>query len=116
MRTLRHTNNVCCCRNIRSAGSFFINPVVGSELQTTFAQSAGAASREGRVPAGWLLERAGIRGMRIGNAQSSEHHANYFLNASNATAHDMLALAQEAKARVQVRNGVLLEEEVTIVK
>jgi UDP-N-acetylmuramate dehydrogenase len=102
-------------QNIKSAGSFFVNPVVKDELKNLFEQETGVRSRERRVPAGWLLERAGVQGLKIGGAQSSPHHANYFLNNGTARSQDVLSLANYAKKQVKTSCGAILEEEVTVV-
>jgi UDP-N-acetylmuramate dehydrogenase len=62
--------------------------------------------------AGQLIERAGLKGARIGGAQISELHANFFINDADATAADLLGLM--ARARVEVRHlfGVELTPEV----
>jgi UDP-N-acetylmuramate dehydrogenase len=104
-RTKRHI------QDIKSAGSFFKNPVVSRELQEMFEKEKGAASKEGRVPAGWLMDRAGLRGMRVGDAVASEYHTNYFLNAGRATAAQVKELAAKAKGEVHAKFGVQLEEE-----
>ena len=107
-RTKRHI------QDIKSAGSFFKNPVVSRELQELFEREKGAASKGGRVPAGWLMDRAGMRGARAGNAVASEYHTNYFLNAGNATAAQVKELAARAKREVHAKFGVLLEEEASV--
>ena len=107
-RTKRHI------QDIRSAGSFFKNPVVSRELQEAFEKEKGAQSKEGRVPAGWLMDRAGLRGARAGDAVASEYHTNYFLNAGNATAAQVRELATKAKERVFAEFGVALEEEAVV--
>lgn len=62
--------------------------------------------------AGQLIERAGLKGARLGGAQISELHANFFINDGDATAADLLGLM--ARARVEVRHlfGVELTPEV----
>jgi UDP-N-acetylmuramate dehydrogenase len=50
--------------------------------------------------------------MRVGDAMVFPKHANIIVNAGQATAHDVLALAEVMKARVRSRFGVELEEEV----
>ncbi|MBI4068211.1 UDP-N-acetylmuramate dehydrogenase [Candidatus Kaiserbacteria bacterium] len=101
-------------QHIKSAGSFFINPVVPEQVWSAFERE-GNKSRRGRVPAGWLIERAGMRGVKIGDAAASEHHANYFINTGDATALDVLALVRLVKASVLKRDDVRLQEEVTVV-
>jgi UDP-N-acetylmuramate dehydrogenase len=79
------------------AGSFFKNPVRSDGTKTA---------------AGYLLEQAGARGMRVGGAAVSACHCNFLVNENKATARDVLALAAELKARVRAHFGIDLEEEV----
>ena len=79
----------------RNCGSVFKNPV--------------------EHPAWWLIDQVGLRGHRIGNAQISEQHANFFLNLGGATAADVVALMELARSRVRERFGVDLEPEVALV-
>jgi UDP-N-acetylmuramate dehydrogenase len=65
--------------------------------------------------AGRLIDAAGLKGERFGNAQVSEIHANFLINLGGAGASDFLALAQKVKEEVHNRFGVLLEEEVRII-
>ena len=67
------------------------------------------------VPAAFLIERAGLKGERIGNACISRKHANYFVNDGNASAENVLALISLAKDRVRRTFGISLEEEVHFV-
>ncbi|HEY8347123.1 MAG TPA: UDP-N-acetylmuramate dehydrogenase [Symbiobacteriaceae bacterium] len=64
--------------------------------------------------AGRLIEQAGLKGMRIGDAQVSEKHANFIVNLGNATARDVLLLLENVRKIVQDRFGVRLEPEVRI--
>ena len=69
----------------------------------------------GRRPTdrGQLIEAAGLKGLRIGGAQVSPMHANYFVNTGDATAADVRALIEHAQQReVEERFGVRLEPEV----
>ncbi|WP_129126794.1 UDP-N-acetylmuramate dehydrogenase [Geomonas oryzae] len=98
----------------RSAGSFFMNPVVqDAELIRSFEADQGVRCRECRIPAGWLIERAGVRNLRVGGAAVSHRHANYLVNTGGATAADMMELAWLVKAGVRVKLGVALQEEVS---
>ena len=65
--------------------------------------------------AGRLIEAAGLKGMRIGGAQISPVHANFFINADNATADDVKALVDRARQQVQQRFGVELELEIELI-
>jgi UDP-N-acetylmuramate dehydrogenase len=79
------------------AGSYFKNPCSPSGERTA---------------AGFLLEKAGARGMRVGDAAVYEKHCNFFVNLGEATSADVLRLADELKERVFRMFGVRLEEEV----
>lgn len=59
-----------------------------------------------------LVDRAGCRGLRRGDAQVSEKHTNFLLNLGNATSADIEALGAEVRARVKAHSGVELEWEI----
>jgi len=65
--------------------------------------------------AGRLIEAAGLKGHRIGDAMWSDVHANFVVNLGAATARDCLALIRLARSRVRERFGVWLELEVRLV-
>lgn len=65
--------------------------------------------------AGRLVEQAGLRGHRIGDAQISSLHGNYIVNRGTATAHDIYTLVAVARNRVLVDTGISLETEVILV-
>lgn len=67
------------------------------------------------IPAGFLVDRAGLKGRRIGGARISERHGNFFLNTGGASAEDVVMLASLAKEHVHRRFGILLEEEIQLV-
>lgn len=64
--------------------------------------------------AGRLIEAAGLKGARVGRAQISSLHANFFLNTGEATASEIFALIQLARHTVQSRFGVALELEIEL--
>ncbi len=64
--------------------------------------------------AGRLVEAAGLKGHRLGNAMWSDLHANFVVNLGGATARDCLALIRMARERVRERFGVELELEVRL--
>ena len=82
-------------RGIPNAGSIFKNP-------------------PGKF-AGRLLEAAGLKGHRIGDAAFSDHHANFIVNLGGAHADDVRALIELARAKVNQQAGILLETEVRLV-
>jgi len=65
--------------------------------------------------AGRLVEAAGLKGMRIGQAEISRVHANFFLNDGGASATDVAQLLLEARRRVREDSGVDLELEIELV-
>ena len=82
---------------MRSAGCVFKNP-------------------ENAEPAGYLLDKAGLKGFRIGDAAYSEIHANFIVNVGNASYGDILKLIEIGKERVKEEFGVSLEEEIVVVQ
>ncbi len=82
--------------NFPSAGSVFVNP-----------------EKKGQVtPAGFLIEKAGLKGKKIGNAQISEKHANFIINLGGAKAKDILALMRLAQKKVKENSKINLETEI----
>lgn len=79
-----------------SAGCFFKNP-------------------SARKPAGRLIDQAGLKGIRIGDAQVANRHANFIINKGRATATDVLALVEKIQNRVYKQFGIELATEVRIV-
>jgi len=59
-----------------------------------------------------LIDAAGCRGLRRGGAQMSEKHANFMINAGDATAADLEGLGEEVRRRVFEKTGVTLEWEI----
>lgn len=64
--------------------------------------------------AGRLIEGAGCKGWREGDAQVSEKHANFIVNLGNSTARDVLVLMDRVRAAVQAHCGIRLQPEVQI--
>lgn len=65
--------------------------------------------------AGRLVDAAGLKGVRVGDAQVSEKHANFMVNVGHARAADVLALIKKVRAAVKKRSGVKLELELKVV-
>jgi len=66
-------------------------------------------------PAWWLIDQVGLRGHRIGDAEISARHTNFFVNRARARAADIVALMDLAQQKVQERFGIRLEAEVALV-
>lgn len=100
-------------QSVQSAGSFFVNPVVEDKgLRREFEEEARTKSRGKKVPAGWLIDKVGLRGKKIGGAEVSNEHPNYIINAGNATAEDVIMLASYIKQQVRDTYNVELQREV----
>jgi UDP-N-acetylmuramate dehydrogenase len=113
--------------NRRSAGSFFLNPIVSAEEAARVAEQAVAAgliADAGEMPsyplgggaaklaAGWLIEKAGVRkGTRRGAVGVSTRHALGLVHHGGGTTAELLAFADEIRTRVRERFGVELERE-----
>ena len=81
------------------------------------AWSAGSVFKNPRgVAAGKVLDRAGAKGMRVGDAQISRKHANFLINRGQATAAQMRELIARAHALALRRYGIDLELEIEIVR
>lgn len=113
--------------NHRSAGSFFLNPILPvaeTDRLIERARSEGLVSSESEVPrydtedgrvklaAGWLIEKAGFtKGWRHGRVGLSTKHALALVHHGGGTAAELLALADAVRTRVEERFGVRLERE-----
>src|SRR5690554_6585284 len=64
---------------------------------------------------GRLITEAGLKGVRIGDAQVAEKHAGFIVNRGRATARDVLALIGRIKEEVRKKSGILLETEIRVV-
>jgi UDP-N-acetylmuramate dehydrogenase len=98
----------------RQRGTPFNQPCCGS----VFKNPGGPSwqRRDGPRTAGQLIEAAGLKGHRVGGAEISPRHANYFVNADNATAADVRALITHTQRIVHERFDVVLETEVKLIR
>ncbi|HBX57665.1 UDP-N-acetylmuramate dehydrogenase [Pseudomonas sp. UBA2684] len=100
-----------------NAGSFFKNPLVSAELAQRLrgehADLVAYPQADGRVKlaAGWLIERAGWKGFRDGDAGVHRLQALVLVNYGQATGQQLLALAQRIQADIAQRFAVSLEVE-----
>src|SRR5688572_23562219 len=108
---------------IGNAGSFFKNPIVPAALAQalqdahpglpTFPAADDEAAR--KLSAAWLIERAGRKGFREGDAGISAQHALVLVNHGNATGAQLLDLARRVAGSVREKYGVALEPEPRII-
>lgn len=105
---------------IANAGSFFKNPVVPRsllrQLQSRYARVPSYAIDHAHVKlaAGWLIDQAGLKSMRVGGAGVHQRQALVLVNSNNATGEDVLTLARQVQKQVQQRFSVELEPEVRL--
>ena len=90
-------NQPCC-------GSVFKNPALPG------GHAPGAPRTSGQ-----FIEATGLKGFRVGGAEVSPMHANYFINTGAATAGDVVTLMRTVRDRVQEQWGVVLEPEVKLI-
>lgn len=103
-----------------NAGSFFKNVFVTSEefkkLQAKYPEIPYFEEEDRiKIPAGWLIERSGWKGKRIGNVGVHDKQALVLVNYGGATGQDLIALAGEVIASVKEKFGLELVPEVNIV-
>jgi len=103
-----------------NAGSFFKNPVVDADkynsLKSEYPDLNGFQVSDDfyKVPAGWLIEKAGWKGKRIGNCGVHHKQALVLVNYGGATGNEILGLASSIQQSVRERFGIELEREVNV--
>lgn len=102
-----------------NSGSFFKNPVVSPEkaeaLRAAYPEMALYPAPDGvKLAAGWLIDRAGLKGFRMGKAGVHERQALVLVNYGGATGAEILALADHVIGTVEQKFGVRLEMEVNV--
>ncbi|MBV8801065.1 MAG: UDP-N-acetylmuramate dehydrogenase [Alphaproteobacteria bacterium] len=81
--------------------------------QPVKAKTGGSTFKNPPGHKAWqLIDEAGCRGLRRGEAQVSEKHCNFLINTGNATAAEIEALGEEVRARVKAKFGIELEWEI----
>jgi UDP-N-acetylmuramate dehydrogenase len=83
------------------------------ESQPLRSKTGGSTFKNPEGHKAWqLVDEAGCRGLKIGDAQVSEKHTNFLLNLGNARSADIEALGEEVRRRVKEKSGVTLEWEI----
>ena len=100
---------------MRCAGSIFKNLLFRDLPPAVQSQVPPSLVREGKVPAAWFLEQVGAKGLRFGDIQVADYHANLIYNDGEGTATDVRRATAELKARVDARFHFQIEEEVQYV-
>ena len=104
-----------------NAGSFFKNPVVTfSKIEELLPINPDMPfykvnEKDYKLAAGWLIEKSGWKGKRIGDAGVHEKQALVLVNYGNASGEDILNLSTKVRESVNSQFGIELESEVTII-
>ena len=108
-------------KQIGNSGSFFKNPVISKEefkeLENEYPEipSYKVSENEIKVPAGWLIDKAGFKGYRNGDAGVHKNQALVLVNYGEATGSEILTLAKEIQSKIRSQFNIDLEAEVNII-
>lgn len=107
-------------RELGNSGSFFKNPVIKEsefkKLQKQFPEMPFYALQANniKIPAGWLIDQAGLKGYRQGDAGVHKNQALVLVNYGNATGEEILALSNEIQEKIYKKYKIRLEPEVNV--
>lgn len=104
-------------QNLLCPGSFFKNIVIKNIKPSFLKKKLLSVIPEnkvtyGKVPAGYLLEMVGSKGMRYGNIKVAKHHGNLIYNTGKGKSSEIIKLAEVLKRKVRKKFGINLEEEI----
>lgn len=108
-------------KELGNSGSFFKNPVISKtqfeKVQHNFPDIKffEVSPTEVKVPAGWLIEQAGLKGYRKDDAGVHKNQALVLVNYGNATGQEILALSQYVQKTVFDKYGIAIEAEVNVI-
>jgi UDP-N-acetylmuramate dehydrogenase len=114
-REIKRTRDAKYPPSMKCAGSIFKNVFFRDLPERARAAVPAPVVREGKVPSAWFLEQVGAKGMRRGDIQVADYHANLIYNDGHGTCTDLVEVIQDLKRRVYDRFGFELEEEVQYV-
>jgi UDP-N-acetylmuramate dehydrogenase len=108
-------------KQLGNSGSFFKNPIISKEAY----EKAKAlhpdmphyvvSENSVKVPAGWLIEQAGFKGKRFGDAGVHKNQALVLVNYGNATGAELVALSRTIQQTILDQFGIAIEAEVNII-
>jgi len=107
-------------KELPNTGSFFKNPIIARSqlavLQESFPDIVFYDVDEElvKVPAAWLIQNAGYKGKRNGDAGTHKSHALVLVNYGNATGHEMLSFAEAIQKEVKSIFGITIVPEVNV--
>ncbi|HAH50836.1 MAG TPA: UDP-N-acetylenolpyruvoylglucosamine reductase [Balneola sp.] len=108
-------------KEIGNTGSFFKNPVISVQqfdlLKSEFPElpSYPVTERLVKIPAGWLIDKAGWKGKRIGDAGVHSKQALVLVNHGKATGEEIWNLAEEIRLSIKEKFDIMLTPEVNVV-
>lgn len=103
-----------------NSGSFFKNPIISIDkfesLKTDFPEIVGykISDKETKLAAGWLIEKAGLKGLRDGDAGVHKRQALVLVNYGNASGKEIINLARKIQKTILEKYGIQIEPEVKI--
>lgn len=104
-----------------NSGSFFKNPVLlktdFEPIHTKFPEMKfyEVSDTEVKVPAGWLIEQAGFKGKRFGDAGIHKNQALVLVNYGNASGQEILAVSKDIQKTIFEKFGIAIEAEVNVI-
>ncbi|WP_432673182.1 UDP-N-acetylmuramate dehydrogenase [Flavobacterium sp. SM2513] len=108
-------------KELGNSGSFFKNPIVlksdFEKIHPNFPEMKfyEVSETEVKVPAGWLIEQAGFKGKRFGDAGIHKNQALVLVNYGNATGQEILAVSKDIQQTVFEKFGIHIEAEVNVI-
>lgn len=108
-------------KELGNSGSFFKNPIIPkAQFDAAHAKFPEmkfypVSDTEVKVPAGWLIEQAGFKGKRFGDAGVHKNQALVIVNYGNATGAEILAVSKDVQKTVLEMFGIAIEAEVNII-
>jgi len=107
-------------KEIGNSGSFFKNPVIDTShfenLKEKYPNIPSYIIDDNsiKVPAGWLIETAGFKGKRFGDAGVHNRQALVLVNHGNASGQEIFELAKRIQSKIKIDFGIDLEIEVNV--
>ena len=104
-----------------NSGSFFKNPILlksdFDKIHLKFPEMKfyKISETEVKVPAGWLIEQAGFKGKRFGDAGIHKNQALVLVNYGNATGQEILSVSKDVQKAVFEKFGIQIETEVNVI-
>ena len=107
-------------KELGNSGSFFKNPVISrnkfESLKKEFPEIVGykISNDKTKIAAGWLIERAGLKGFRDGDSAVHKNQALVLVNHGNASGKEIMNLAKKIQKTILQKFGIQIEPEVNI--